>query len=135
MNCYLVNTICFIIIISSIVPLPTSVTITKHDDVIFVGVPFNLTCEINFPTTVDISVTVEAKWTKPDGMIYIPTNVTTMTSFTHYIGIATFNLTESRSALYTCEAIVNTNSESVYLIQNSETTIGTLNITVGKILC
>ena len=80
-------------------------------------------------------MTVEAKWTKPDGMTYIPTNVTTMTSFTHYIGIATFNLTESRSALYTCEAIVNTNSESVYLIQNSETTIGTLNITVGKILC
>ena len=119
----------------TIVPLPTSVTITKHDDVIFVGVPFNLTCEVNFPTSVDISLSVTVQWTKPDGMTYMPIDVAIMTGFTHYIANATFNLTESRSALYTCEAIVNTDSESAYLIPNNQTTIGILNITFGKILC
>ena len=102
----------------------------SHSDTIFVGSPFNLTCAVNLPQTVDIPVTVSIMWNHPTETVLIAAGPAIMENLVHYTSMAEFMSTiDLDNSEYRCTAKVN---ETLPLITSSKNSVGTKKFKIGK---
>ena len=116
----------------SLVPSPTSVTVTSYtaNPVRPVGINVTLTCTVELSPAVDVPVTVNTVWTGPDGFMTTNTSQPVMGSTTTYTStMIVTSFGRNQSGIYTCNAIVTSNSQ--YLTDSSKS--GSKNVTTGKI--
>ena len=96
-----------------------------------VGSNVTLTCSVELSPAVNVPVTVNTVWSGPDGFMTTNTAQHVMGSTTTYTSttiVTSFG--RNQSGIYTCNAIVTSNSQ--YLTDSSKS--GSKNVTTGKIL-
>ena len=117
----------------SLVPSPISVTVTS-DPVSPIrpdGSAVTLTCTVELSPAVDVPVTVNTVWTRPDGFMTTNTAQPVMGSTSNYTSTMTVDsFGRDQSGNYACDATVTSNSQ--YLPTGSSES-GSKNVTTGKI--
>ena len=118
---------------TSTAPPPASITVSQSqsDTTFFVGQPFNLTCVVNLPPSVDIPVNVDIIWGIPDELMLIENVSQTMEALTRYSSTASFvSSVQHDSAEFHCTATVIPPSG---VVTRSESKSGSQKFTIGEI--
>ena len=124
-------------------PSPSSVVLMSLSDLIFAGNVFSVACKINLPSTVDISVNVDAEWSEPIEATLNSTSSVMMRNTNEYVSIADIiSDVQSEIISFQCVASVDSNSSfitasegraanrSVFVVGRPSQPIG-LNASVG----
>ena len=117
----------------STAPSPDSITVlqTQSDTTFFVGLPFNLTCVVNLPPSVDVPVNVDIMWGIPDDLTLMENISQTMENLTHYSSIASFvSQVKFDSIDFRCIASTNPSSG---IVTRSKSISGSHKFTIGEI--
>ena len=121
-----------ILLNTSTAPSPASISVlqTQNDTTFFVGQPFNLTCVVYLPLSVDIPVSVDVIWGMPDDLMLIENVSQTMESLTRYSSTASFvSSVQHNSAEFHCTATVIPPSG---VVTRSESKSGSQKFTIGE---
>ena len=114
------------------IPFTVNLTSNKYNPIRPVGTNVSLTCIVHLDPAVNVPVTVNSEWTRPDGLHFSP-SYSIMENLTRYISILSISsFGRDQSGNYTCRVDIDISFLPFLDYSMSLVTAETIEVTVGK---